>query len=975
MFISSYHDRRKDIVQVWERNAAGKRILREYDAPYYFYVSDPDGQYEALTGEKLSRLDFDSKHEFEDAIQSFPIRFESDVYPQEKVMMDNYQGKPAPILVVGFIDIEVDYDPKVGFPRSENPYAPISAITLYRSDLKSYITLAIPPRGQDPAPPDDTHFYFTQEREMLSFFFEIIDDVDVLSGWNSEFFDLPYIGKRVEMLFGQSGLKHLGFKEAASPPRWGEHVRFKGSQQMEIILILDSRVHLDYLRLFRKFNLEGRQSHSLAAIADDELHIPKLSFEGNLYDLYRNDFEKFVKYNRRDVEILVELDKKFKYIELANQMVHEATVNFSSVFGSVQLIDTAIMNFCHSQFKKILFDRMNRVNEDETEGALVMDPKSGLIKWLGACDINSLYPSTYRSLNLSPEKIIGQVKVVHNGTVFELAQILNVKIQSDKTFLKLGEEEQQRIKANWVANKQYEAAWKAVNRYVNGDESIADVQLEVTLDSDRHNPIILSIPDLITLLKENKYALSAHGTILDQSSGPGLIPSVLAYWFIGRKEMQAKKKKFGALARKLQAEGRAEVDPEYAEAKTQEEYFDMLQGVRKVLLNSSYGATLNEFCRFFDQRLGSSTTDSGRQITGHMIDTVSKNLMGDNYPQVKKSITFTKPKKGGGNSAPGEAIRGGVANIYEVDNQTGLGPIYSDTDSIYFSMEALVDNVDDAIACADAVADEINASFPEFMRTAFFCQPEFDSLIKTNREIVASTAFFRAKKKYALRVVDKEGVRIPEGHKDELKTMGSDVKLSSTPEAIREFLKTVTLMILRGKPKVEIDEFILDFRLKFKEDELTPEQVEGFIGEETLEEFNILDFATVTSVKELDKYFLPWERIEKKGLGKVNMTAAARAVINHNECLKLYKDNDTQPIIAGQKIKMVWLMPNEHKFTNIAFASEVDVPPDWFYEHFEPDMKATEKKLIDTKLEAIYNPIGWQVPTPQTVAVNKMFEF
>jgi DNA polymerase elongation subunit (family B) len=412
--------------------------------------------------------------------------------------------------------------------------------------------------------------------------------------------------------------------------------------------------------------------------------------------------------------------------------------------------------------------------------------------------------------------------------------------------------------------------------------------------------------------------------------------------------MQAEKKKFAAKARKILKEnGGDENDPAYVEAQGQSEYYDMLQGVRKVLLNSSYGATLNEFCRFFDSRLGASCTGTGRQITTFMINRVSQNLLGDSYPKVVKTVELNK--------------KGDVEHLYTVDIPSDLGPIYGDTDSVYFKMSALVNNVDDAVACADAVVDEINSAFPEFMRKAFFCQPSFDLLIRANRELVASSSIFRAKKKYILKVVDKEGTRIPDGHKDEMYTKGSDIRLSSTPETIREFLKETTLMVLRDIDKATIDEFILNFRLNVK-----PEN----------DEFNILEYASVASVSEVEKHQEVWIRIEKAGLGKVKgIPYGARAVIHHNECLKLYGDNDTIPITSGQKVKMIWLKPNELGYTNIAFSSDTDTTPSWFNEHFEPDLIATEHKLIDDKLKKIFGPIGWQIPTPQTVKAGKLLEF
>lgn len=920
-FISSYYDRFKDRVVVWEREGNGRRIRREIDSPYNLYVPDPNGKFEAITGEKLKFIECSSKKEFDERCAAHPIRFESDIHPQDKVMM-TYFGKPLPVLNVGFIDIEVDYDPAVGYSRPSNPYAPINALSLYRSDLGTMFTLLLPPPTwahgmQLPIEmQEDNYFMFHSERELLEFFLTLIEDCDVLTGWNSDFFDMPYIAKRIELLFGQHALKKLGF-DLGPMPRWGEKERFKGSTEKEIVIDLQSRVHLDYMALFKKFTLGGRQSYSLGAITAEELDVPKMEYDGTLYELYRNDFIKFAKYNRHDVQCIVDLNKKFKYIDLANAMVHEATVNFSAIFGSVQLIDTAIINFCHNRMNKIVFDRVHKQGK-KVEGAIVMSPKVGLHKMIGSCDINSLYPSTYRSLNLSPEKIVGQLA-------------------------------------------EYEEGWRAVYNARRNPDNLALQQVPVTIipEGSRHGELdehgeeqegslTITAGDMIQFLKENKYAISGYGTILDQGNGEGLLPAVLTYWFKGRKELQAKKKEFAKKAKdQLAANGGNKEDPVYIDYITQSEYFDMLQGVRKVLLNSTYGATLNAFCRFHDPRLGASTTGSGRQITTHMIETVAQCLMGETAPKVVKTIGYDEKT--------GEAI-----NVYTLDVPPGIGPIYSDTDSCYFVMEQLVgDDVEMAVGLADEIVGFTNDSFKAFMQEAFNCQEGFDDLIRAAREVVATSGIFRAKKKYMLLVADNEGTRYSPDNDKALKTQGSDIKVSSTPETIRALLKDVTMSILRGVKKPEIDQSIIQFRRNLNNNP----------------DINPLDFATITSVKNLEEYGLKYKNIELAGMGKVKLPANVRASFNHNTCIELFGVKDTQPIISGMKIKIVWLKDNEYGFTNMSFSSDLETLPKWFTDHFEVDIKLTEQKLVDQKLKNIFDPIGWDVPTEHTMTVNRLLSF
>jgi hypothetical protein len=136
-----------------------------------------------------------------------------------------------------------------------------------------------------------------------------------------------------------------------------------------------------------------------------------------------------------------------------------------------------------------------------------------------------------------------------------------------------------------------------------------------------------------------------------------------------------------------------------------------------------------------------------------------------------------------------------------------------------------------------------------------------------------------------------------------------------------------------------------------------------------------LDYATVTSVKNLDEYYEKWLRIEKPGFGSAKLPNNVKSSINHNLCIEMFNLQDEQAIKSGDKIKIVWLKKNNHGFDSMAFGSDTEDLPDWFDTHFEIDVKLTEKKLVDQKLKNIFDPIGWEVPTEHTVTVHKLLNF
>ena len=899
-YVGAYYSFDIDAVIVWERDENGRRHVAHH-APYYFYVPEEGGQYKSIFGRDLKRLNFENRSSFEAAARGFSKydMHESDIPPLFKVLMNEYHGLPTPIVNYAFLDIEVDYKSDQGFSSPDNPYAPINAVTVYQSWTKKYITYAVPPAGWKANKIDfelkikdlwlehqlgfePNVILCADEEELLVAMVNDIQDADIISGWNSEFFDLPYIMKRLELVCPKQVPK-MSFK-GCKPPRQAEVIRF-GSPA--IVYSLNGRTHLDYLELFKKFTFEGRTSYSLANIAGDELDIPKLHYEGTLEQLYNNDFAHFVAYNARDVEVLVKLDEKFKFIALVNQMAHENTCLFQNMTGTVRYVETGITNRAHNVHSLIVADKRIMTDGEKVEGALVLSPRVGLHDWLGSVDINSLYPSVIRALNISPEKYVGQFA---NG----------------------------------------EEDWRGIRDMDEYPHTMVD---------DFRESMTMTGEEWWKVLVDNRWAITAYGTVFDESSGLGIVPEAIQFWYGERKRLQAEKKKYT----KLQKE---EQDPaKKAEYKKLEEHYDLLQLTKKIQLNSTYGALLSPHFRFGRKEMGGSVTACGRQITTFTIEQIGELVTGKATKVIKTHVHDRESAKIAGNGA-----EYGM-NVYTCDSEVIL---LSDTDSCYFKTNAT--NKEDAIQVADAVAEEVNEMFPSFMQKVFNCQPEYDDLIKAGREIVGSKGLFlAAKKKYTIKVVNLDGFDL---NPPKLKTVGSEMKKADTPKVIQDFLKAMMNMSLDGCSYDDIEQFVNSKR-----------------RDVVLAVKDPLTLGVSKSINKLNEKYEEWEKVEKAGKGRVNLPGHVRAAVNYNELVKQLDPGVSKLLKSGDKGLVFYLQSNDWGYKSIAFPADVDRFPGWFTENFKIDRKLTEDKMIDAKLMRTFEAMNWEIPTPQKTMVKSILKF
>lgn len=426
---------------------------------------------------------------------------------------------------------------------------------------------------------------------------------------------------------------------------------------------------------------------------------------------------------------------------------------------------------------------------------------------------------------------------------------------------------------------------------------------------------------------------------------------------------------------------RAEWD-EIEEYKKLEEQFDLLQLTKKISMNSLYGALLNVAFRFGDERMGASVTATGRQITTHMIGGIGTFLTGNHHYLEKK---YDRENIEAKRAHQSQLVRGqrntiGVKEWKALSSQPCVNKkgemasalyraievypdgeeafssviIYGDTDSCYYLCYGASDKAS-AIEIADLAADTVNASFPEFMRTAFNCQPEFDDLIKAGRELVGIRGLFQAKKKYMIKIVDLEGFPV-----DKMKSMGSEIKKADTPKVIQVFLKKTVDMILDGEEYDSVVKYVNQQRKDILKKKL-----------------NVFLLGVAKQVNNLDKYAAEYNNpgtIRTEKGGKLTIPGHARAACNYNKMLDTF-DAGAKAIRSGDKVLIFYLKPNAFKFDAMAVPAETVRFPAWFEENFAIDIKKTEDRMFDAKLAGIFEALGKDVPSPQSAHINSILSF
>jgi DNA polymerase elongation subunit (family B) len=958
MYVDALHIRKDEIVRIVER-VKGERVIKEFKPDWHFYIDDPRGTHRTIYGKPCKKIDPANMTERAKMLNQFHgKKYESDMNVVMRCLEQEYPDCPNPEMHVAFFDIEVDFDPVNGYSEPADALTPVTSISIYLQWINQMVCLAVPPKGVSRAEAEkiaeevgDT-IIFDTEKEMLNAFLDVIEDADVLSGWNSEAYDIPYTVNRI--------IKKLGKTETRRMCLWNELPKLRkferGSKEQPTYDLI-GRVHLDYMQLYKKYNYEERHSYALNAIAEAELGEKKVDYAGTLDHLYNHDFKKFLEYNIQDTMLLHRLDVKLQYIDLCSSIAHANGVLIPTTMGTVAMIDQAATIEAH-QRGFVVPNKTRHDGEVRAAGGWVATPKKGAQKWVGSADLNSLYPAVIRALNMSPETIVGQLDLsATENTIrnFEAERKAN-------TFAMWWNDRFNPLEMDYYHTN--DNSQKLKLRFENGDVyDITGAELRK-----------------IIFESGNPWSISANGTIFTNDK-EGIVPGLLARWYSERKFLKSFGAAYYMVKRNEKEKGfvippalftNADIDESVVKAdpyntsealqikvfkklledadrdaiveymnkqnlevdedgkvhyRDQDQvqallaFWDKRQLVKKINLNSAYGALLNAGSRFFDQRIGQSTTLTGRNITKHMAAKTNEMLTG----------------------------------VYDHYGECAL---YGDTDSTYYSAyPALKDDIDSgkiewnkdiAIEVYDSISTQVSDTFPEFLLETFNIPLEKSTgVIVSSREIVAESALFIKKKRYAALVYDDEGQRKDiNGSIGKVKAMGLDLRRSDTPQFVQKFLMTVLTDTLLYKGEEHVISYIKDFK-------------------DTFDAMKPWEKGTPKAVNGLTKYKDRRDAAMSAKLRgeKVQLTIPGhvQASMNWNLLRKINNDHHTGPIGDGQKIIVCRLRETaDNTMKSIAYPIDESHLPDWFLE-LPFDEEAMREAIVDQKIRNLLSVLPWDL--------------
>ena len=386
-------------------------MTREKFSPTLFVPSKKPTKYKTLNGEYVEAVQPGSVRDCREffktytGVENFKIygnekyiyQYISDKYPENEIKFD--------ISKIKLTTIDIEVASENGFPDVENAAEEVLLITLQDYNTKQIRTWGLGPF--DNKQPNVTYREFSDEHSLLNDFIHwwMIEEntPEVITGWNSELYDIPYIVRRLDRVLGEKLMKRM------SP--WGlvteRETVILGRKH--ISYDIGGMSQLDYIKLYKKFTYKAQESYRLDHIVSVELGQKKLDHSefDTFKDFYTKGWQKFVEYNIIDVELVDRLEDKMKLIELALTMAYDGKVNYEDVFSQVRMWDTIIYNYLKK--RNIVIPPKEKTDKDSKyAGAYVKEPVPGIYDWVVNFDLNSLYPHLIMQFNVSPETLVDE---------------------------------------------------------------------------------------------------------------------------------------------------------------------------------------------------------------------------------------------------------------------------------------------------------------------------------------------------------------------------------------------------------------------------------------------------------------------------------------------------------------------------------------------------------------------------------------
>ena len=373
-------------------------------SPTLFVPSKKKENYKTLDGRSVAPMEFLTARDARDFIKKYDGVEGFEVHGYERFVYQYIRREfPGEVdytinqMKIFALDIEVQCEN--GFPDVEAAAEEMLSITIKDMVTKEFFVWAV---REFEVPDGVKAFIFDTERDLFKSFIEwwVHNTPDILTGWNVNLYDVPYIARRINRILGEKWMRSLSPWNRANEREVYVQGRKNYAYDVSGINILD------YLDLYRKFTYTNQESYRLDHIAFVELGQRKLDHSeyDNFKDFYTRDWQKFIEYNIQDVELIDKLEDKMKLLELAITMSYDAKVNFEDVYSQVRMWDTIIYNYL-SDKNIVVPPRKGSKKDEKYAGAYVKEPKPGRYDWVVSFDLNSLYPHLIMQYNISPETL------------------------------------------------------------------------------------------------------------------------------------------------------------------------------------------------------------------------------------------------------------------------------------------------------------------------------------------------------------------------------------------------------------------------------------------------------------------------------------------------------------------------------------------------------------------------------------------